>query len=181
MHQSGLVIAIPQAESRFGAMRQRFDPQANLGVPAHITILFPFMPPGQIDGQVRRRLARAVARIAAFRCVLDRVDRFPSTAYLAPHDPAPFVDVTMAVVGEFPEYPPYGGAHAGIVPHLTVADGDAHAARIAEQELRAALENEGPVIARCVSVQLLENSSGYWRQMDEFSLAAPPDTPENFP
>jgi 2'-5' RNA ligase len=168
--RTGLVIAIPEADARFGSMRRRYDPQASLGVPAHVTILFPFMPPALVDADVRRRLKLLFARHAPFTCRLERVERFSATTYLAPEPAAPFVELTQAVAAAFPDYPPYGGAHGGIVPHLTVADGDAQAADFAEREVRAELGRTGPVTAQCRSVRLLENSSGRWTTMDEFPL-----------
>jgi 2'-5' RNA ligase len=161
---------MPEADARFGSMRRRYDPQASLGVPAHVTILFPFMPRALVDADVRRRLKLLFARHAPFTCRLDRVDRFPVTAYLAPADAAPFAELTRAVAATFPEYPPYGGEHAGVVPHLTIAHGDARAADLAERELRADVERNGAVTAHCAWVTLLENSSGRWRTMDEFPL-----------
>jgi 2'-5' RNA ligase len=169
--RSGVVIVIPEAEARFGALRRRFDPQARLGLPAHVTILFPFMPPALVHAPVLRRLELLFQRCSPFHCVFARVERFPSTAWLAPSHAAPFVDLTNAVAREFPQYPPYGGVHATVVPHLTIADGDAGAADSAERELRADLERHGPVSGHCDSVQLLENASGRWRQMHEFPLA----------
>jgi hypothetical protein len=37
---SALVVAIPEAEPRVGALRTALDPSAALGVPAHVTICF---------------------------------------------------------------------------------------------------------------------------------------------
>src|SRR4051812_18070902 len=110
MHPSALIIPIPAAELRFGALRRKFDPQAALGVPAHITILFPFMPAELIDDATRRRLTRLFKRFSPFQCLLSQVGRFPTTAYLAPVAAAPFIELTNAVAAEFPDYPPYGGA-----------------------------------------------------------------------
>jgi 2'-5' RNA ligase len=169
--QTGLVIVVPEADARFGEMRRRFDPQASLGVPAHVTILFPFMPPEHIDSQIRRRLTHLFKRFSPFDFVLARVERFPATAYLAPSSDAPFLELTNAVAAEFPECPPYGGAHSSVVPHLTIADGDAHAANLAERELRADIELHGAVSAHGGSVRLLENSSGQWRAMHDFALS----------
>jgi len=170
VNQTGLVIVVPEAEARVGPMRRKYDPQASLGVPAHITVLFPFMQPELVDAEVRRRLKRLFRRCSPFVCQLAGVARFPATTYLAPTVAAPFIELTRAVVAEFPDYPPYGGAHAGVIPHLTVADGDARAADIAEQELRVDLLRNGPITAHCGSVRLLENSTGRWRAMDEFGL-----------
>ncbi|MCG2594478.1 2'-5' RNA ligase family protein [Ramlibacter sp. XY19] len=170
MHQTGLVIFVSEAEARFGALRRRFDPQASLGVPAHITILFPFMGPELVDSSVRRRLGILFKRFSPFRCVLHRVERFPATAYLAPAFVQPFEELTLAVARAFPEYPPYGGTHTSVIPHLTVADGDALAAESVERELRADIERNGPVSTHCGYVKLLENSSGRWKEMHEFAL-----------
>jgi hypothetical protein len=170
VHQTGLVIVVPEAEARFGALRRKFDPQASLGVPAYITILFPFMAPELVDSSVRRRLSILFKRFSPFRCVLTRVERFPATVYLAPAVAEPFTELTTAVARAFPEYPPYGGAYSSVLPHLTVADGDAVAAESVEQELRADIERNGPVSTHCGSVRLLENSSGPWKEMHEFTL-----------
>jgi 2'-5' RNA ligase len=168
--RTALVIAIPEADARFGDLRRRFDPQAGLGVPAHITILFPFMPPEQIDDGMRRRLARLFKRHSPFRCVLNRVGRFAATAFLAPALPARFIELAAAVAREFPEYLPYEGAHPSTVPHLTIAHGDPQSADAAERELRLALERDGPVSVHCGTVTLLENATGTWRTMHDFAL-----------
>lgn len=170
MARSALIIAVPEADTRFGELRRHFDPQVALGVPAHFTVLFPFMPPEQIDDDVRRRLKRLFKRHSPFVCQLARVERFAATAYLAPMAPAPFIELTRAVATEFPAYPPYGGAHEGIVPHLTIAHGDAQAAGVAEQALREDVERHGPLTAHCASVRLIEDSSGRWATLDEFAL-----------
>ncbi|HEX9447459.1 MAG TPA: hypothetical protein VF920_05740 [Dongiaceae bacterium] len=39
--QSALV---PEAEALVGALRARFDPSASQCVPAHVTLLYPFLP-----------------------------------------------------------------------------------------------------------------------------------------
>ena len=39
-----LVILVPEAESMVKAFRERYDPAAQAGMPAHITLLYPFVP-----------------------------------------------------------------------------------------------------------------------------------------
>jgi hypothetical protein len=48
-----------------GEHRDLLDPGARLGVPGHVTVLFPFVPPAQIDPVVVAEL-RQVAGTAAF-------------------------------------------------------------------------------------------------------------------
>jgi len=174
MPQTGLVVYVPEAEERFGELRRRFDPQAQLGVPAHITVLFPFIDPGSIGARERAALTRTFGELAQFPFVLAGVRRFPATTYLALESPDPFVALTNAVVRRFPEYLPYGGAYESLIPHLTVADGNAASADEAEFTLRELMQAHGPINALCTSVALLENSSGHWRQMHEFPLGRNP-------
>ena len=46
--ESALVILVPEAEPLVRPFRHRFDPSAALGVPAHITLLYPFIAPEQM-------------------------------------------------------------------------------------------------------------------------------------
>ena len=46
--ESALIIAVPEAEPLVKALRERFDWSAAQGVPAHITILYPFIPPEKL-------------------------------------------------------------------------------------------------------------------------------------
>ncbi len=43
-------------------------------------------------------------------------------AYLAPEPASAFTALTASIVARFPEYPPYGGAHAVVIPHLALAE-----------------------------------------------------------
>jgi hypothetical protein len=56
------------------------------------------------------------------------------------------------------------------VPHLTVADGSAENAAVANAAVSAALETFGPVQSACSEVVLMENSSGRWEHMHAFPL-----------
>ena len=113
-------------------------------------------------------------KIAAWTRVvfsLSQVRRFPSTAYLAPEPTEPFIALTQALACRFPEFQPFRGEHDSIVPHLTVANGNAREAEIAAAELEAVIKSNGSISSFCSSVSLLENSSGRWREMHVFPLA----------
>ncbi|THD05825.1 2'-5' RNA ligase family protein [Rhodanobacter lindaniclasticus] len=172
MAQSALIVRVPEAEAWVGSLRDRFDPSAGQGVPAHITVLYPFMPPELLSGQVLGGIRQALLPIAPFDFQLARVGRFPATTYLAPDPVAPFMELTRRLVGHFPGYLPYAGEHEEVVPHLTVAHGNAAEAAKAEVELCAALAGRGPICSTCREVVLLENSRGRWRAMQAFALSA---------
>ncbi|MFM9925376.1 2'-5' RNA ligase family protein [Variovorax sp. H27-G14] len=167
---SAFVVKVPAAEALAGDLRRRFDATVALGVPAHITVLVPFMDPAQVTPDVLARAQQALARTASFAFSLGRVERFPETAYLAPEPAAPFIAMTLALVDAFPGFLPYGGEHEGIVPHLSVPHGDARHAEEAAAELQARLTASGPVHATCTQVTLIENTSGRWQDMHVFTL-----------
>lgn len=173
MAESALIVRVPQAESHVGALRGRFDPSLRRGVPAHITVLFPFMSPEQIDSTVLEKLREVLKPIAAFAFTLERLGHFPATTYLAPEPSQPFIELTRAIFHNFPDYPPNRGEFETVIPHLTVAHGHAGNAAIAAEELREIMRTQGPIQTRCNAVDLIENSAGRWCPMHEFALRAP--------
>jgi 2'-5' RNA ligase len=168
--ETAFIVRVPEAEAHVASLRSRFDAAVRLGVPAHITVLVPFMPPDQITRSVLAQIQAALSQVSSFAFTLSQVRRFPATAYLAPEPAAPFIALTEALFREFPQFPPFGGAHESIVPHLTVANGDASEATVAEAELEDVIRSNGPISSVCSSVSLLENSTGLWREMHVFAL-----------
>ena len=167
---TAFVVRVPSAEGVVAELRNRFDSTVQVGVPAHISVLVPFMDPARVTSAVLAAAQEALSDVSSFGFTLRRVGRFPATAYLAPEPPAPFVAMTASLVRRFPQFPPYGGEHAGVIPHLTVAHGDAENATAAAGELEEKVRSSGPIEARCTSVVLLENSSGQWKEMHVFKL-----------
>jgi len=167
---SAFAVKVPAAEPLAEDLRRRYDATWALGVPAHITILVPFMDPASITPEVLGRAQHELNRTPAFSFSLGKVGRFPETAYLAPEPAAPFVAMTLALVKAFPEFPPYGGEHQGVIPHLTVAHGSALDADAAAVELQTRLLTLGAAHANCTEVALIENSSGRWQDLHTFRL-----------
>lgn len=167
---SAFIVKVPGAELLVGPLRERFDATSRLGVPAHITVLVPFMDPVDITPDVLEKAQRALEQTTAFSIELRSVGRFPETAYLAPEPAAPFVAMTRAIARAFPDFQPYAGEHGDVVPHLTVAHGSAAEAEEAAETLRMRLNQSVAVTANCSSVTLIENSSGRWKDLHEFRL-----------
>jgi 2'-5' RNA ligase len=174
MAESALIVvaAAMQTQGRMQDvvrdLRARYDPSAALGVPPHITVLYPFVPPDQIDSKVLVEIRRAVSNMRAFEFALAKAGRFAATAYLAPEPSEPFVELTRSIMRGFPTYPPYAGEHAGIEPHLTVSNGSADDAIIAHAALIEAIAESGPIHAICDALVLIENASGRWKNMYVF-------------
>ncbi|HYN75465.1 MAG TPA: 2'-5' RNA ligase family protein [Candidatus Limnocylindria bacterium] len=141
--ETAVLVPVPTAEPVVGTHRTRLDPAARWGVPAHVTVLYPFVPPTELTDVHLKLLAATVGAVSAFTCTFSRTAWFgQEVLWLAPDPDGPFRALTTAVSTAFPDYPPYGGAYADVIPHLTVGEQDADGAdalRAAEAEVRPRL------------------------------------------
>jgi hypothetical protein len=111
--RTALIVPVSEATAYY---------QPGNGVPAHVTILFPFLEPEAIDEDA---LAALFAPFPAFDFVLDRFERFEDgTRWLHPSPPARFVDLTAAVWQRWPTHPPYEGQFDEVIPHVTLTVDD---------------------------------------------------------
>ena len=172
--RSALIVEVPAAEPVVARHRERLDSSARLGIPAHITVLYPLMPPDAIGPPVLAELERLFAAAGRFRFRLGRTAWFgQEVLWLAPDQPGRFAALTSRAGRAFPGFPPYGGRFEVVVPHLTVGEG--HAAdelRAAEESVRAGL----PIDAEATAVTLMtqEAAGAHWVRTAAFPLAAGP-------
>lgn len=119
---SALYVRVPAAQALFEELRV-----TDIGLPPHVTVLYPFLPPRRIGDDELSALEAIFAAAPTLTLTLDRVaestfdggSSSDSTFYLSLADPSPFVTLIEAVVARWPEHPPYRGQHA-VEPHLTV-------------------------------------------------------------
>ena len=168
--ETALICRVPEAERYIAHYRERYDPPARRNVPAHVTVLYPFMPPGDINEVVLAQLASIARGVPSFAYRLAETRRFPVSLYLAPQPGESFGALTDAVHRAFPDYPPFAGKFITVVPHVTVAHADEPTLCEIEIELRIALATGGGVAARCSEMVLIENTSGRWEEMQRFAL-----------
>jgi 2'-5' RNA ligase len=157
-YQSAVLVRLPETASVVEPHRSRLDPAQPWGVPPHVTVLFPFVPPAALTEDIYERLAGALARVDAFEGSLTRTAWFgEEVLWLAPTPEGPFRFLTEAVCSAFPDYPPYEGAHDEVIPHLTVGE----SRRGALQDLRAAereLAPQLPISYRVRNVTVMTGS-----------------------
>jgi hypothetical protein len=48
MPETALIFPVPEAEALVSRLREKYDPSAAVGVPAHVTILYPFLAPDAV-------------------------------------------------------------------------------------------------------------------------------------
>ena len=109
--RTALIVVVPEAQPHVLITH----------VPAHVTILFPFVDADDVDEQALRTL---FAEIPAFDFTLVSQERWPDVVWLRPDPSEPFAELTRRVWERWPDYPPYEGVHETVIPHLTVSDED---------------------------------------------------------
>ena len=169
---TALIVEIPEAEPVVGALRSVLDPSAGMGAPAHVTVLFPFLPVEDLDDGVLDRIGAVVGAVPAFPYRFSRTAWFDDrVVWLAPDDDGPFRRLTGRVWAEFPDHPPFEGAFADVVPHLTIGqDRPPDTLLAAERAVRARL----PVTGTASEVLLLaQQPGGRWQRRARFPLRRP--------
>jgi 2'-5' RNA ligase len=177
MTATALVLEVPEAEPVVSRWRARYDPSATAGMPAHVTLVYPFRPFEQIDVAAETALIGIFSPTKPFDLRFGSTRRFPGVLWLAPEDPGPIVLLIEKLVAEFPDCRPYGGAYREIVPHLTVAD--LHRDQAPEQlldRIRNDFHREAasrlPIQVRIGAASLYDNAQGQWRARGKFPFEA---------
>lgn len=167
---SGLIVEVPDAETAVRHHRDALDCNARGGVPAHITVLYPFLPTHLIDQTVLADLTALFARMPSFDVALTHTAWFgDQVLWLAPEDPQPFLTLTDLVHGAYPDFPPFAGLFADVVPHLTVG----HGPHLAEMVLAERAVHEHLPIhtsARQVTLMTQDEADGAWTTAARFPL-----------
>ena len=170
-NQSALIVAVPEAEPVVAAHRERLDRAASWGVPAHVTVLYPFLPPAEIDDRVRTAIAQVARAVPAFFMALRAVAWFGQrVVWLAPDPSEPFRQLTAAMTARFPRARPYDGAFDEVVPHLTL--GHDHPVEVLKAAA-ADVEPHLPIHARVSSLRLIAadpQTGDSWSTLSEFPL-----------
>lgn len=119
--RTALIVPVPAAERLVAPWRARFDPASAQGVSAHITLLYPFVAPGELDDDVLHRLAATLAGLGACVLELNTVALTGNLVYLDPSDASWFREAQARLAAEWPELLPYEGKYGPHPPpHLTL-------------------------------------------------------------
>lgn len=166
------MIPFPSVEPLVGRHRRQHDPVAALGVPAHVTVHFPWLPAAGVDDRALASVARLAGMTPRIPVTFAQTRWFEeSVLWLAPEPDAPFRDLSERSQALWPEHPLYEGAFSDVVPHLTVgvvAEGeDDWPLRLVARDLAGAL----PVHAMATEVRwLVRGADGRWTTRRSFPL-----------
>lgn len=166
---TAIVVLTPEVEGLAGAFYRKYSNAGRDEMSPHVTLVVPFMPADTITEGIERRLRRVFSRFEAFDYVLERFEYFESgVLYLAPEPAARFVDLVLALTGDFPDYPPYEGVHDDLIPHITIVE-------TKDQELLARIRSEIrlPIACRAAEATLVERGADLrWRPRTAYALGA---------
>jgi hypothetical protein len=163
-----LLVPVRDAEPASAGWWPSWEPPKARGIPAHISVLFPFLHLKEIGEEELGLLRDATAAVRAFDFALTTIGRFPQTVYLLPDPAVGFAALTRGVEERFPGVRAYGGLHPRHVPHLTVLTcTDRGLLERAAVEVATAL----PIRTRASEVWLMaEREHGGWERARTFAL-----------
>ena len=166
------VIVRARLPSGLEALRRRSVGDAAAGVPAHLTLLYPFVAPRLLRPAVRALLADVAAGHQPFEYALARAARWPDTLYVAVDPERPFIALQADLARAFPAFPIYGrSAGFAFVPHVTIAEGAAlDVATEAHPGWRAL-----PRPAKATALEVIAaDETGRWRSVWRIPLGGRP-------
>jgi 2'-5' RNA ligase len=174
--ESALAVILPEVEHLVAGFRELHDPSAAAGIPAHVTVLYPFKPPAEITSGTIQALSQSFVKFPPFDVRFAEWRHLPRVLYLAPVPDDPFRRLTEAVQERFPETPPYAGQFDDVIPHLTVAQSDdADELQQITREFARAARAVLPIHTTVTEIVLLDNETGRWQIRHRFALGARPD------
>ena len=160
------MVALPELNVATD-LRRRYDRSARMGMPPHVTLIYPFLPPDSIDDEVMRRLAALFGSASSFTVRLAGIGGFPGVIYLVAEPIERFVELVKALAALYPAAPPYGGAFDSVIPHLTVAESTDP--KVQDLLVRSAAEGL-PVEAEANEVWLMVRRRRLWKTQARFAL-----------
>ena len=138
----------------------------------HVTLLFPFVPREDLNDDVLRALQEFFAARATVTLTLVETSEFPGVVYAVPEPGAELREWIARLWQRFPDFPPYGGEFAEVVPHATLGRWEGPR-RNDELVARARELTQGLFPLRCAieDVALLEeHAPDRWRELRRFRL-----------
>lgn len=166
---TALTVEFPELTPMVRRIRRIVDPPGRPDLPAHITLVYPWVPPPVATADLDRLSAYA-AGIAGFEFRLVDVSWFgDEVIWLRPDPDEPFRAIIRDLTGMWPQHPPYRGEHPDPAPHLTIgAGGDVPTMRAMADTVLSLL----PLVGHATELTLMEGSEEpeEWRSVATFPL-----------
>jgi hypothetical protein len=164
--QTGLVIPVPGADALLGSVGARYPGTVRAGLPAHVSLLYPFVVVAELDERVTTALHELFVEQVSIPVDFVECYRRGGFVALRPDPSDGLTELLSKTHRRWPDVVPYAGVYRDLEPHLTVAMGcsEQMAMRI-EQEVTAEL----PICAELREAWLLA-FEGQWKLRDRFEF-----------
>jgi 2'-5' RNA ligase len=145
-------------------IRRKEIADARDGVPAHLTMLYPFVEADGLDRRVRRTIEAVARRHRPFPYRLARIERWPDTIYVAVDPEEPFVRLQADLASAFPEQPIHGQeSDLEFVPHISISEAKRPDLSPVRRILAA---RPGPPTERATALEVIATApNGAWRTL----------------
>ncbi len=158
---TALLFLVPEAQDLFDAVGGATPG----GIPAHITVLYPFVPPIKATSQTRDALTQLAAETDCFSVTITSLAQWEITTYLDLEPEAPVRSLTYRIFDRWPNYPPYGDVDLYIQPHMALAQG------VIPSDVEATALPYLPVEAEITHLTMMVRRwSGRWKIDSQFPL-----------
>ena len=115
--ESAVIVPVLQADGLLRPWRARWEPPAPVGIPAHVTLAYPFLSADELGTDALSGLDAIFGAQPPISVRLAGVGRWPGIVYLAPDPAEPFVALAEQVQERFPSCVRPGSGT--VVPHVT--------------------------------------------------------------
>lgn len=162
--RTGVVIPVPEAQELLASVASRHPEAVRPGVPAHVSVLYPFLR--QFDDEVLAALRELFAGRSAIPVRFAECRRRGGFVHLRPSPDDQLRALTAEAMRRWPDVPPYEGKYEP-EPHLTLATNvpDDTATAIA-REVAAEL----PVVAELSEAWLVVFDGERWTRRERFAF-----------
>lgn len=121
IRKSAIVVVVSEVGDLILSWRETFEPK---GMPPHITLLSPWRPPPLTDKD-SRDMTNLLRDEHPFTVTFTGVRAFAvGVVYLALDDAPDLMRLMRKLFTTFPDFPPYGGVYAKVIPHVSVAQAE---------------------------------------------------------
>ncbi len=172
---TALVLLTPELDPLLTRVRARCPSAVRAGIPAHLTLLHPFVPEAVLDDRARRRCAEIMRARPRMGVRFDACEVRPGFVSVVPRPVAPLMDLIAEIRAAWPDVEPYGGRYPAH-PHVTLG---LHVPAPDEQDVVEIVMRALPLdVAWSEGLLVVVTGSG-WAVRDRFPLGA--GTPTQLP
>ncbi|ALE73077.1 hypothetical protein FRP1_08175 [Pseudonocardia sp. EC080625-04] len=165
--QTAVLLPVAELDPVLAVIAGRRPDAVRPGIPAHLTLLYPFLPTTEVTEGVVDRCRALSAGTGRLTCRFTRTHVGPTMISTAPEPAGPVAALATALRAQWPDHPPYGGRFGpDPEPHVTLALGPVED----PGGISGPADTLLPIEAHLDTAVLVELTGDGWRQRATFPL-----------